>query len=1130
MKKITFYSVLIILLSCISFFAFKTINRKDTKILVFSKTAGFRHASIEGGKLAIIKLGKENGFEVDTTENAEIFNEKNLKTYSAIVFLSTTGNILDIPQQRELERYIQAGGGFVGIHAATDTEYDWNWYVKMVGASFLSHPKQQDAVINVINRKHISTSFLPKKWKRFDEWYSFKNINKEVTVLAKLDESTYAGGMNGKDHPIAWYHNYDGGRAWYTGCGHTNESYTEDLFLKHVLGGIKYAIGNNLELDYSKSYSMKVPEENRFNNKLLASGLDEPMELAVANDGKVFFVERKGNVKLYNPQNNKIEIIAQIPVSLKYNNGNNSEDGLLGISLDPKFDTNHWVYLFYSPAGKISEQHVSRFTYENEKLNLLSEKILIKIPTQRDECCHSGGCLQFDNKGNLFISIGDNTNPFNTAYAPIDTRQGRSAWDSQKSSSNMNDFRGKILRIHPETDGSYTIPEGNLFPKDGSKGKSEIYVMGCRNPYRVAWDGKRKFLYWGDVGPDAGKDSSRGPRGYDEINQARSAGYYGWPYFIANNKPYEIVDFSDNKYLGKLDVNKPVNNSPNNSGLKELPPARPAFIYYPYTESAEFPEVGKGGRTSMAGETYYYDDYKSDSEIKFPKYYDGKLFIYDWARGWIMAVTLKENGDYDHMEPFMPHTVFSNPTDMQFGNDGSLYVLEYGYTWFGKDPNAKLIKITYEAGNRSPIAKIEVDQTIGKEPFTVHFSSKGSCDPDGDELKYAWKFDENSVQSTEANPPFTFKKAGIYHTNLTITDTKGKVNSTEIEVKIGNTSPSVDIVTNSNKTFYWDNQIINYQIVVKDKDENEIDEKKVKVTLDYLAAGQDNVEIEAGHKESKVDNSNEVIDINNALLLSSDCKICHKVQGESVGPALALVADKYKKDPKAINFLSAKIINGGGGVWGDREMAAHPQINKKDAMTMVKYILTLGEKSEVKKSLPLKGSFTANQQIGKSDEGRYFLTSSYTDKGDPVVGKLTTINKLILRNSKIQAENFDEKLNITKILKENGDLMGNLGNNSFLAFNKIDLKNISQIVFHLSSKNEYGTIEVHSSKQNGNLIGKIEYNPTGDLNKFEDLVLNINDIDQVQDLFFVFVKNEKTKNDIINCNLDWIQFKMTDKK
>ena len=1124
MKKITFLSFLILMMSSIIFFAFKHNNKKENRILVFSKTTGFRHSSIGVGKLAIIKLGKENNFEVDTTENADVFNEKDLKKYSAIVFLSTTGDILDLNQKREFERYIQAGGGFVGIHAATDTEYKWDWYVKMVGASFESHPDQQNAIINVRNRKHISTSFLPKTWKRFDEWYNFKNINKEVNVLATLDESSYKGGKNGKDHPFAWFHEYDGGRAWYTAGGHTEASYAEELFLKHVLGGIKYVIGNNLELDYSKAHSMKVPEENRFNRTLLAGDLDEPMELAVTNDNRVFFCERKGKIKLFDPVTNKTETIAELAVSNAYNNAKTGEDGILGITLDPDFNSNNWVFVFYSPAGSVPQQFISRFTFQNGKLDLSTEKIILKIPTQRDQCCHSGGSLQFDDKGNLFISTGDNSNPFSTAYAPTDMREGRSPWDSQKSAANMNDLRGKILKIHPEKDGTYTIPDGNLFPKDASKGKPEIYIMGCRNPYRISYDNKRKFLYWGDVGPDAGLDSARGPRGYDEVNQARSPGFYGWPYFIADNKAYQVVDFTNQTYLGKNNPESPVNNSPNNTGLKNLPPAGPAFIYYPYSESDEFPQVGKGGRTAMAGETFYYNDYK-DSQVKFPKYFDGKLFIYDWARGWIMTVSLKENGDYDHLEPFMPHTIFSNPTDMQFAADGSLYVLEYGYTWFDKDPNAKLIRITYEAGNRSPVSKINADLIIGKEPLSINFSSKQAYDPDSDVIKYEWSFDGNETQSTMANPEFTFTKAGIYHPKLTVTDSKGKSNTSSLEIKVGNTPPEVKIVTANNKTFYWDNEVIKYDVKITDKEEPQINLKNTKVTLDFLAAGHDKVEIEAGHKGGKTATKDEVIEIDNPLLLSSDCKICHKVQGESVGPAFAMVADKYKNNPKAIIFLSTKIINGGGGVWGDREMAAHPQINKKDAMAMVKYILGLADKGKEAKALPLKGSFTTNQQIGKGEEGRYFLLASYTDAGDPIVGKLNTISSLVLRNSKVQAENFDKKSGPSKYAKAFGEVMGNITPGAYLLFNNIDLKNVGRIEFKVSSKDSYGAIEVRTGSPNGNLIGKADYGPTNDWEKFEIIGFDLsNQPEGFQNLYFVFAKNIKSIKNQNDCNIDWIEF------
>jgi cytochrome c len=176
-------------------------------------------------------MGTENNFLADTTSDAGYFVDDSLKNYAAIIFLSTTQNVLNPDQQVAFQRYIQAGGGFVGIHAAADTEYDWPWYNKLLGAYFSSHPRQQKAIIDIRDTTHASTSFLPRRWERFDEWYNYKNIQPDIKVLATLDETSYQGGTNGDFHPIAWYHAFDGGRAFYTGLGHTNESYTETLFL-----------------------------------------------------------------------------------------------------------------------------------------------------------------------------------------------------------------------------------------------------------------------------------------------------------------------------------------------------------------------------------------------------------------------------------------------------------------------------------------------------------------------------------------------------------------------------------------------------------------------------------------------------------------------------------------------------------------------------------------------------------------------------------------------------------------------------------------------------------------------------------------------------------------------------------
>jgi len=216
------------------------------RVLVFSKTKGYYHESIPSGIAAVQKLGEENGFQVDTTKDATQFNADNLKKYGAIIFLSTTLDVLNEAQQAAMESYIKGGGGFVGVHAAADTEYEWPWYNKLVGAYFKSHPNNPNvrkAVVSVIDKTHPATQELPEKWERSDEWYNYKDINPDLKVLAKLDETSYEGGENGDNHPIIWYHEYDGGRAFYTGGGHTEESFSDPVFLQHLLGGIEYAIG-----------------------------------------------------------------------------------------------------------------------------------------------------------------------------------------------------------------------------------------------------------------------------------------------------------------------------------------------------------------------------------------------------------------------------------------------------------------------------------------------------------------------------------------------------------------------------------------------------------------------------------------------------------------------------------------------------------------------------------------------------------------------------------------------------------------------------------------------------------------------------------------------------------------------
>ena len=389
---------------------------QQPRVLVFSKTAGFRHNSIPNGKAAILKLGQENGFAVDTTEDATAFTQKNLSRYAAVVWLNTTGDVLDAAQQDDFERYIQAGGGYVGIHSATDTEYDWPWYGRLAGAYFNGHPNNPNVkkgTYRTLDTTHLSTRGFPATFEREDEFYNFKSIDPTIHPLVEIDESSYTGGTNGEHHPMSWYHDFEGGRAWYTNMGHTEASYTEPQFLRHILGGIKYAMGTG-KIDFARSR----PEENRFTRVVLAEKLEEPVELAVLPGERILFVERRGAVKLYTPSDGKTRVIATIPVSNKYTDSSQAEDGLLGLAADPNFASNGYVYMYYSPAGPEAKNVLARFHMQGDEIHLDSKKILLEIPTQRLKCCHTGGSIAFDAKGNLYLSTGDNSNPFATGYAP----------------------------------------------------------------------------------------------------------------------------------------------------------------------------------------------------------------------------------------------------------------------------------------------------------------------------------------------------------------------------------------------------------------------------------------------------------------------------------------------------------------------------------------------------------------------------------------------------------------------------------------------------------------------------------------------------------------------------------------
>ena len=975
---------LLFFLSVILLSATYSCNKRSgaPRLLVFSKTAAFYHQSIPAGNTALIKLATENGYAIDTTTNAEWFNDDSLKNYSAVIFLSTTGDVLNHYQEAAFERYIQAGGGFVGIHAASDTEYDWGWFGRLVGGYFKGHPQPQEATLHVVDSLHPATAGLPASFTYHDEWYNFKNLGAENNVLVTIDEDTYEGGDNGEDHPMVWYHEYDGGRSFYTALGHSEASFSDSLHLQIILGGIEYAVGENLKLNYNKATTQLPPDPQRFVKTQLAVGeFFEPTELAILPNYDILVAQRRGELMLYEEESQTVRQVGHLDV---YHQSGvpdvNAEEGFMGLALDPDYETNKYLYAFYSPIDT-AVNRLSRFVYDNGELDMASEQVILQFHSQRQICCHTGGSIAFGGDGLLYVSTGDNSTPFNQpdpsryknlGFAPLDGRPGYEQYDARRSAGNTNDLRGKILRIDVQADGSYTIPEGNLFAEGTEKTRPEIYVMGNRNPYRISVDQKTGFLYWGEVGPDANNDSlaTRGPRGYDEVNQARKAGYFGWPLFVGDNYAYRPFNYATGESGEPFDPENPVNNSPNNTGLQQLPPAQPAFIWYPYAASSQFPQVGTGGRNAMAGPVYYTDMFPEAT--RYPDYYDGKLIIYDWIRGWVKAVTLQPNGDFDKMEPFLENATFSNPIDMEVGKDGRIYVLEYGKGWFTKNPDAGISRIDYIGGNLPPqVGDVVVEKPNGATPFTVE-ASVIATDNENDRLTYIWKIGDETQETTEPRLSYTIDQQGEYPVSVTVSDGEGQAESNAVTVYAGNDNPIVEILLSNTSGVYTPGEQIEYTVNVNDHG-RAIDTANLVVAVDYVS-GKDLAGASLGHQQVS-----EIV-LGRSLMMASDCQSCHKIDEPSVGPSYTQVAERYRNQKDASSYLTKKIMAGGSGVWGEVAMAAHPDMKEGEARQIVRWIMSLGEDQSGKpKSLPATGTIVAKSAGSDDKETVLRIHAQYTN-------------------------------------------------------------------------------------------------------------------------------------------------------
>ncbi|MEV0610360.1 ThuA domain-containing protein [Polymorphospora rubra] len=736
----------------------------------------------------------------------------------------------------------------------------------LIGAESGPAPESQvqEAKVNVTDRNHPANNGLPLTWTRSDQWINWDpSPVGRVHTIAQVDETSYNPGLsgNGPFHPISWCHDYDGGRSFYTGMGRTEASWTNDTqFRNHLLGAIQWTAGTvrgDCKATIAANY--RVERLTTTNQAGQMDQIGEPHGLTIAPDGTVFYIGRGacasgpivdwsnenvgrgcGTIHQWDPRTKQVKLLTTLAVMGNRGSGSElvkNEEGLLGITLDPKFAENGWVYAYWMPhesidrENRIGQRTISRFTYDREAATIDQDtrKDLLNWDTQIHSCCHAGGGMTFDNDGNLYVGTGDsNSSGGSSGYSGNNWTQeyaGISFQDARRTSGNTNDLNGKILRIHPEADGTYTIPQGNLFTgqeEGGGKTRPEIYVMGVRNPSRLAWDPVNNWLTAAWVGPDAAAPSPElGPAKYETATIITSAGNQGWPYCMGDRQPYRDRSNTDATVLtGWYDCNNLKNESPRNTGLVNIPPARDNMIWYSpqgggpvyptrtdgsglpsYVTGEETftrPYLRGGGQAVMDGPTYHRSKVDTNSGVAWPAYWDNKWFIGDQSNsGNRIAVTVDPANVpsqgapafAEDLKAIIPGGSGANQLqswmDAKFGPDGALYMLDYAGGFFSLHSNQKLIRITYTGGAETPGPEYATARvTDQSQPRTVQFSSHRVGG-----VAWEWTFGEGNRMSTQPHPTFTYRKHGTYQAKVKVTYADGEVAEHTVEVSTGCVAP-----------------------------------------------------------------------------------------------------------------------------------------------------------------------------------------------------------------------------------------------------------------------------------------------------------------------------------------------------
>jgi hypothetical protein len=480
---------------------------------------------------------------------------------------------------------------------------------------------------------------------------------------------------------------------------------------------------------------------------------------------------------------------------------------------------------------RTGERTVSRLSYDfgTQSIDKNTRKDLLHWTTQIHSCCHAGGGMTFDKQGNLYIGSGDsNSSGGSNGYSGnnwTQDYQGLSFQDARRTSGNTNDLNGKILRIHPEADGTYTIPQGNLFTgkeEGGGKTRPEIYVMGVRNIARIAYDKVNDWLTAAWVGPDAGAPSPElGPAKYETATIITSAGNQGWPYCMGNKQPYRDRSNTDaNVLTGWYDCDNLKNTSPRNTGLVDIPPARNNMIWYsPQGGGPVFPKradgsgiptyvqsettytqpyLKGGGQAIMDGPTYHRSEVNTDSGVAWPAYWDNKWFIGDQSNpNNRVAVTVNPQNVPAQGPPVFGEDLrqiirggngdaaLQSWMDAKFGPDGALYMLDYAGGFFSLHPNQKLIRVTYQGGPATPNPSAATALAVAQsQPKTFKYSNARAGG-----VAWEWDFGDGGKPSRAPNPTHTYAQFGTYHATVKVTYANGEQATGKIDVNVGCSAP-----------------------------------------------------------------------------------------------------------------------------------------------------------------------------------------------------------------------------------------------------------------------------------------------------------------------------------------------------